>query len=489
MLNAMPKPLRSLSTNQLVTLGVLVLLVLFLIVGSLLGDNSSTAGTASQPFLILALLAFGGGLFSFLSPCTLPILPAYFAFAFQSGRKQIAANTIAFMLGVATMFSLLGGTASTIGRLLIDFQNLLLLIGGSLVLLFGVMSLLGKGFSGFKEQESGGMQNSSSFGGSYLFGLTFSVGWSSCVGPILGVVLTMATQTHSVLRGMLLLFIYALGLGLPLIFVSTLFGRTSRKSLFWRLLRGRGWQVVVPILAVALLWGLAVWRILVAVGDYLLTVRDPLNVVGLPAWQVWGLLIVALVGVSLWMVARSAEKETPLNLHSTQLVSGALFIFMGILMLNGSLATFNQFVPVELATWFEGLERGFQESFETRFVVELPDTPSGLADGGSVTLTLPVEGKRGLFKADGWTEPVTFSVKERNIGEGVTVQFLNGDSASSAIIMPPGQLTINVAVLSSIEDGKRLFMLEGQGGDMWRFYDFRWGCNDDGSCRITMMDL
>ncbi len=487
MLNAMPKPLRSLSVNQLIALVVLLLLVGILIVGSLSGNAPPAGNTTSQPFLILAALALGGGLLSFLSPCTLPILPAYFAFAFQSGRKQIAANTVAFMLGVATMFSLLGGAASFVGRLLRDSQNLLLLIGGSLVMIFGVMSLLGMGFSGFKDEQGGGNQTNTTLGGSYLFGLTFSVGWSSCVGPILGVVLTMATQTESVFRGMLLLFIYALGLGLPLIFVSTLFGRASRKSLFWRLLRGKGRSVTAPMLAVGALWALAIWRILAAVGNYLLAARDPLNVAEMPAWQEWALLGVALLGVFLWIGLRIKERDLTLNLHSTQLISGALFIFMGLLMLNGSLAAFNQLVPIELATWFEDIEKGFQESFNTRFVTEMA-APALLSAGGSANITLEVEGKRGWFKSDDWTAPVAYAIRDRNITPGVNVQILGGEEPLSQVVSPPGELTLAVELTSSLKDGAQLFLLQGEGADRFKFYSFIWDCSE-GECQVRMTDL
>ena len=73
----------------------------------------------------------------------MPILTAYFAFAFQSGRRQIAANTFMFMVGLATMFSLLGAGASALGAVLQQNQQLLIVLGGSLVLIFGVMNFAG----------------------------------------------------------------------------------------------------------------------------------------------------------------------------------------------------------------------------------------------------------------------------------------------------------------------------------------------------------
>jgi cytochrome c-type biogenesis protein len=347
--------LRSLTPGRLILIGLIIALGVAIVLGTInqasVPEPEFSFGLQTQPFLVLTVLAFAGGLLSFLSPCTLPILPAYFAFAFQSGRRQIALNTFAFLLGLAAMFSLLGAGASAIGSVLRSSQNLILLLGGSLVLVFGVMSLLGKGFTGFKQEEEQ-VQRSTTLGGSFIFGLTFAVGWSSCVGPILGTVLTMAATTGSVMRGSLLLFIYALGLGLPLLVVSTLFGRASRQSLFWRVLRGKGRDVTVHAVVVGLLWALAIWRILVAVADYLLVGSGQVVL----AWQEYGLLAVAILGVALWIFTSPGERRVTLQLHSTQLISGLLFILLGVLMLNGTLATFNTLVPPDLAIWFADVE-------------------------------------------------------------------------------------------------------------------------------------
>ncbi|MDX1613059.1 MAG: cytochrome c biogenesis CcdA family protein [Candidatus Promineifilaceae bacterium] len=368
MISSAKDPFRSLSFMQMLVIGVVALVIVFLIVGSVTQSSAPDpvfGGLQTQPFLVLAFLSFFGGLLSFASPCTLPILPAYFAFAFQSGRRQIAANTMVFMLGLATTFAVFGAGASVLGRVLRQNQGLIMLVGGALVLIFGVMSLLGKGFTGFQRQQEEAVSSNNSLGGSYLFGLTFAVGWSSCVGPILGTVLTMAGTTASVSRGMMLLFIYALGLGLPLIVVSTFFGRASRQSLFWRILRGKGWRVDVPILAIGLLWALAIWRILVAVGEYAFRNFDYFAGQTFSGGHEIGLLVVAVLGVVLWIVTSPRDEggRTKLHLHTTQLVSGALFILMGILLLNGTLASFNSLVPPDLAIWFAGFEERLIELF------------------------------------------------------------------------------------------------------------------------------
>ncbi len=350
--------LSRLSKNQKILLGVVAVLVFLLIIGSIIQAAAPKPTFSVLPsdrsFLALAFLAFAGGLLSFLSPCTLPILPAYFAFAFQSGRKQIAFNTLFFMLGLATMFSLLGATASTFSRLLRGNQQVLLILGGAAVMIFGVMGLLGKGFTGVRSSDEEPNHNAT-LGGSYLFGLTFAVGWSGCVGPILGGVYSLAAATASMLSGVILLFIYALGLGLPLIFVSTFLGRTSRKHIIWRALKGKGWTVETHQLVIALLWALAIWRILVALVKYFFFNDFATVSLYTPAHEV-GLLALTLAGAFLWVFASPGSKRTSLNLHSTSLISGGLFILLGVLLLSGSLATFNSLVPVDLQNWFADIE-------------------------------------------------------------------------------------------------------------------------------------
>jgi len=356
--SSLPAPLRSLSTGKRLLLVAVGLVVAFLILGSITqsSDSTSSVGLQTQPFLILAVLAFGGGLLSFVSPCTLPVLTAYFAFAFQSGRTRIAANTMAFMLGLGTTFSLFGAVGFALGRVLLQNQQLILLVGGAAIILFGVMSLLGRGFGGVKTAEAGPQPRSATVGGSYLFGLTFAVGWSSCVGPILGSVLTLAAQTTSVWNGMMLLFIYTLGLGLPLLVVSTFFGRMSRQSLFWRALKGKGWDWDTHVFVVGLVWALAIWRVLAAVGAYAFRTYPIFAGQEFTFGHEIGLLVISLLGAALWVFTSPGERRTTIHLHTTQLVSGALFILMGMLMLSGTLTAFNSLVPPDLAIWFIDLE-------------------------------------------------------------------------------------------------------------------------------------
>lgn len=339
----LPANLRNMPPGRILLLVLGVLLVGFLVLGTInqsrLPDDFGF-GVQQQPFATLALLAFLGGVLSFASPCTLPVLTAYFAFAFSSDRSRIAVNTVAFMLGLATTFSLFGAVGFALGRVLLQSQQLIMLVGGAAILLFGVMSLLGQGFTGaatFNNQPV----RTPGLGGSYLFGLTFAVGWSACVGPILGTMLTLAAQTTSVWSGMMLLFIYTLGLGLPLIIVSTFFGRMSRQSFFWRALRGKGWDWDTSVFVVAAVWALAIWRIVVAFLQYGIDEFSFMSSLTFSPALEWGILALLLLGAALWTVTSSDERRVTIHLHTTQLISGALFILLGVLMLEAQMGLIN----------------------------------------------------------------------------------------------------------------------------------------------------
>lgn len=279
-------------------IGLVLLIGLTVIQRSSGGRSEAAVGDAliTSNVLVLALPAFLAGMLSFLSPCTLPILPTYFAFTFQARRERIVQMTIAFFLGLATTMVVLGATASVLSQLL--FQNLrhVTFVGGLLVIGFGVMSLLGRGFSGFKLLD----RPTASIAGSYIYGATFALGWTACVGPILGALLTMlATQGAAVLQGALLAFLYALGLGTPLILSASLFSRLGPDSRAWRIMRGRGFSLDVG--------------------------------------------------------------GTTLYLHTTSVASGVLLIAVGLLLATGQLAVFSQWgAQTSLTQWLLDLEESMR---------------------------------------------------------------------------------------------------------------------------------
>lgn len=205
---------------------------------SAVNPGQSVLGTV----LALALPTFLAGVFSFLSPCTLPILPAYFAFTFQAKRQQVALMTLAFFLGLATMYTLLGAALSLLGRAIYDSRETLMFWGGLVVIGLGVANILGMGLGSVKMQT----RPSATFAGTYLFGMTFALGWSACTGPILGALSTLlVAQGASVLAGGALALIYTLGLALPLFLVAVFFRQLGSGSRVWRVLAGRGFTATI----------------------------------------------------------------------------------------------------------------------------------------------------------------------------------------------------------------------------------------------------
>lgn len=205
--------------------------------------STGNAGqSALGTVLTLALPTFLAGVFSFLSPCTLPILPAYFAFTFQAKRQQVALMTLAFFLGLATMYTLLGAALSLIGRAVYNSRETLMFWGGLVVIGLGVANMLGKGLGSVKMQT----RPSATFAGTYLFGMTFALGWTACTGPILGALSTLlVAQGASVLAGGTLALIYTLGLALPLFLVAVFFRQLGSGSRAWKVLAGRGFTVTI----------------------------------------------------------------------------------------------------------------------------------------------------------------------------------------------------------------------------------------------------
>ena len=218
-------------STRAIVIGVAVVIIIAVLALIVTAPNQSLMSTTQNGIAVLIPITFLAGLLSFLSPCTLPILPAYFAFTFQAKREQVTLMSIAFFCGLATTMVLFGASATALSRFLFSYLTLLTSLGGILIIGFGIMSFFGIGFSGIQ------MLNRPASGvlGSFLYGATFSLGWSACVGPILGALLTLlATQGIAIAQGALLAFVYALGLGTPLIVISSFFGR-----LFWQLIKGR----------------------------------------------------------------------------------------------------------------------------------------------------------------------------------------------------------------------------------------------------------
>ncbi len=186
---------------------------------------------ALLPAMTVALLA---GIISFLSPCVLPIVPPYLAY--MSGvtlgdlntdgkaRSRAMMPAFCFVLGLSTVFLMLGFAASAAGIAFLQYQSYFNTLAGILVMGFGA-HFIGIYRIGFLDREARlevGDRGGSAFG-AYILGLAFAFGWTPCIGPQLGAILSLAAAEASVTRGTLLLAIYAIGLGVPfLIFAAFL---------------------------------------------------------------------------------------------------------------------------------------------------------------------------------------------------------------------------------------------------------------------------
>jgi cytochrome c-type biogenesis protein len=184
------------------------------------------------------LVAFVGGLFSFLSPCVLPLFPSYLSFItgmsvdqLQSGagdsrgRGWVLVHSLAFVAGFSMVFVGMGASFSALGQLLFDYRDRIRLVGGLLIIVFGlyIAGVLRLTFLG-RYQQLQFRSKPAGLVGSWLVGVTFAIGWTPCVGPILGSILSLAGTAETVSTGVALLSAYSAGLALPFVLSSLALG-------------------------------------------------------------------------------------------------------------------------------------------------------------------------------------------------------------------------------------------------------------------------
>ena len=230
--------------------------------------------------LIPALtLAFLAGVISFLSPCVLPIVPPYLAYMSGISLSEATDNkkavsvflpAVFFVLGLSTVFLILGFTASALGTVFLSYQDILITISGLLVMGFG-LHFLGILRIGFLEREArfdASSQNGSAFG-AYVLGLAFAFGWTPCIGPQLASILTLAASEGSVARGTTLLGVYALGLGVPFLLVALFLSRLSA-TLTWL---KRHMQIIERLMGL-LLWTIGLMMLTGGFADFSFWILD-----------------------------------------------------------------------------------------------------------------------------------------------------------------------------------------------------------------------
>lgn len=221
---------------------------------------------ALLPAMLIALTA---GVLSFLSPCVLPIVPPYLAYmggisvgdmrSDTVARRRVILPALFFVMGLSTVFLFLGFAASAFGTFFLQNQTLFSKISGAVVIVFG-LHFLGVFRIPILDREArldAGEQGGSAMG-AYVLGLAFAFGWTPCIGPQLGAILSIAAQEGSIQRGTVLLAVYALGLGLPFLlaalFIERSMGLMQRLKRHMKLIE-RSMGVLLLLVGLALVTG------------------------------------------------------------------------------------------------------------------------------------------------------------------------------------------------------------------------------------------
>jgi len=192
-------------------------------------------------------VAFTAGLLSFLSPCVLPLFPSYVSYITGmsvsdltaemtvSARRRVLTHAVCFVLGFSLVFVALGASVGVAGQFFLDYRTVIRRVGGVLIVFFGLyiagalrVPVLGRTVQWALRDKPAG------YLGSFLIGLTFAVGWTPCVGPILGSILSLAGTAGTVSRGVGLLVAYSAGLGMPFLVSAVALGAFLRFFMGYR---------------------------------------------------------------------------------------------------------------------------------------------------------------------------------------------------------------------------------------------------------------
>jgi cytochrome c-type biogenesis protein len=182
--------------------------------------------------LPLPIAAFFAGLVSFLSPCVLPLVPGYVSLISGAGVEQLKShesrllnkvmlNSASFILGFSVVFITLGAISTEVGQILARYKSTLAQVAGVVIILFGLhLTGIFRINALYADKRLHNVKGGSTAGGAFLIGFAFAFGWTPCVGPILAVILGFAAAQDSVLKGVILLAVYSLGLAVPFLVTS-----------------------------------------------------------------------------------------------------------------------------------------------------------------------------------------------------------------------------------------------------------------------------
>ncbi len=187
--------------------------------------------------LPLPLAAFFAGLISFLSPCVLPLVPGYVSLISGAGveelksaethlMRRVMVNSIGFILGFSVVFIALGAAATELGQVLGMYKHTLARVAGVVIILFGLhLTGIFKIKYLYTDARLHNLKGSSTVLGAFVVGFAFAFGWTPCLGPILTAILTIAGEQDTLVKGVLLLGVYSLGLAVPFLLTSLLMER------------------------------------------------------------------------------------------------------------------------------------------------------------------------------------------------------------------------------------------------------------------------
>ncbi len=211
-------------------------------------------------------IAFLAGLLSFLSPCVLPLIPSYVGFItgmqldeVQKSRRIALVHSLLFIAGFTIVFMALGATATVLGRVLFHYRDWVGRIGGVLVIILGLYLLGVFNMSALaRERRVHIATKPLGYLGTVLVGMAFAAGWTPCIGPILGSVLTYTASSADLGRGLVLLFAYSMGLAVPFLLAALMIDRFM--GLFQRYRGGLLWMsrisgVLLIIVGILMLTG------------------------------------------------------------------------------------------------------------------------------------------------------------------------------------------------------------------------------------------
>ena len=190
------------------------------------------------------LIAFGAGLISFLSPCVLPLIPGYISYISGQSLQEILNKKeinffplILFCLGFSTVFVLLGASASFLGQTLLQNSEILRIVAGIVIIIFSLqlIGIINIPYLNFEKRFDAKESRNILF--PYVIGVAFGFGWTPCIGPILGSILALASIEETLIRAVILLIFYSLGLAIPFVLSGyliqrfLLFSKNFRKNI------------------------------------------------------------------------------------------------------------------------------------------------------------------------------------------------------------------------------------------------------------------